>query len=71
MEAKFVLSRKRIHEQYDFFRNLNLRVSYSVKTNPIVARILFKQTDCDFSIHTLDDWKYAPNGKRIWYFSQA
>lgn len=71
MEAKFVLSRKKLHEQYNFFKNLNLKVSYSVKTNPLVAKILFKETNCDFSIHTLDDFRYVPDGKRIWYFSQA
>jgi ornithine decarboxylase len=71
MEAKFILSRKKLHEQYNFFRNLNFGVSYSFKTNPLVAKILFKETDCDFSIHTLDDFKYVPDGKRIWYFSQA
>lgn len=71
MKAKFILSKKKLHEQYNFFKKLNLRVSYSVKTNPVVARILFKETDCDFSIHSLDDFKDVPQGNRIWYFSQA
>lgn len=71
MEARFILSRKKLHQQYDFFKRLNLKVSYSVKTNPIVAGILFKETDCDFSIHMIEDFKNVPNGKRIWYFPQA
>jgi ornithine decarboxylase len=71
MEAKFILSKRILHEQYDFFKKLGLRVSYSVKTNPLVASILFKETDSNFSIHNILDFKDVPSGKRVTFFSQA
>ncbi len=70
-KARFVLSRKKVIEKYDELKKISDYVSYSHKTNPEVSKILEKDTDCLFSVHTIEDFKVLKDYKRVWFFSQA
>lgn len=69
-EAKFVLSRSRLLEQYSLLSDIG-RVSYSVKTNPIAAAILESATDCMFSIHTKEELSFVNDKSRIWFLAES
>ena len=69
--AKFILSRSKVIEQYNKIKQISDIVSYSVKTNPIVAEILEKNTDSFFTIHFISSLEHVKDKKRIWFFAQA
>lgn len=69
MKAKFVLSRKKVIEQYNKLKELG-KVSYSFKTNREVGRVLEEETDSEFSIHSIDEIGML-NPARVWFFAQA
>ncbi|MBC8495392.1 decarboxylase [archaeon] len=69
MKAHFVLSKKKVIEQFSKLNNLGVKVSYSVKTNKEVGKILEKETDCFFSVHNIKEG--FVDAKRSWFFSQA
>lgn len=71
MQAKFVLSRKKVFEQYDILKKLGVRISYSFKTNREVGKILEEMTDSEFSIHLFEETDTINDKRRIWFFSQA
>lgn len=71
MQAKFVLSRKKVLEQYGILKKLGVKVSYSFKTNREIGKILEKMTDSEFSIHLFEEIGMINGRKRIWFFSQA
>lgn len=71
MKASFVLSKARMHEQYNTVRNLADTVSFSVKTNPFVATILEKETDSLFSVHFLNYLDTVQDKNRIWFIAQS
>lgn len=70
MEANFILSRSKVIEQYGKLKNLST-ISYSWKTNPIVGKILEKETDSLFSVHSLEDFSDISDKNRVWFFAQA
>ncbi len=70
-EAKFILSKKKLLEQLKILENLDLKISYSYKTNRIVGRILQEISDVDFSIHSQEEIDDINNKSKIWFFSQA
>ncbi|MEA3329534.1 MAG: decarboxylase [Nanoarchaeota archaeon] len=70
-EAKFILSKKVVKKQYDKLKNLGLKVSYSYKTNPIIAKVLEEITDSDFSIHRVVEITKVKDKSKIWFFAQA
>ncbi|MAH42254.1 decarboxylase [archaeon] len=70
LNAKFVLSRSKLLEQYNKITDIGT-VSYSVKTNPIAAQILEKETDCMFCIHTENELEYVKDTKRIWFLAES
>jgi ornithine decarboxylase len=73
-EAKFVLSKKKLLEDYKKLRDFGLNVCYSFKTNNQVGEILKKETkDCDFSIHSNEeiDIFSKEDFSRVWFFTQA
>jgi len=53
--AKFVLSKSIVLIQYANMAALADEVYYSVKTNKEVAKILYENTDCLFSVHSLNN----------------
>jgi ornithine decarboxylase len=70
-KAKFVLSKSKVLEKYNELKKMADFVSYSHKTNPEVSKILEKETDSFFSVHTIEDFKVLKDCKRVWFFSQA
>lgn len=74
MESKFTLSKSKLLEQYNKLKELNLKISYSYKTNREVGNLLqeLKQTqDCEFSIHNTKEIEMIKNKNKIWFFLQA
>jgi len=54
-EARFVLSKKKLLEQFKLLEDLGLKISYSYKTNKEVGNVLQEISDCDFSIHSREE----------------
>jgi len=71
MEAKFILSKEKVVEQYKKLEDLGLKVSYSYKTNKIVGNVLQDLTDSYFSIHLIEEIEEISDKSKIWFFSQA
>lgn len=70
MNPKFILSKKKVFEQYNKLKNLGI-ISYSWKTNLEVGKILEKETESLFSIHAFEEIGDIKDKKRIWFFAQA
>ncbi len=68
---RFVLSRERAVEQYEKVKPLADMVSYSLKTNPEVAKILEEETDAMFSIHTAKALKHLDDASRVIFIAQG
>ncbi len=71
MKARFVLSRFKLLEQYNIIKNLSDGVSYSLKTNPVVGRILEELTDCWFSVHFIQSLDTIKDKGRITFIGQS
>ena len=71
MEPRFILSKKKVLEQYNKLKNLGLDISYSYKTNREVGNILQGLTESDFSIHNMDEIDMIIVKNKIWFFAQA
>ncbi len=71
MKAKFVLSKGVVHERYNSLKSIGLRVSYSFKTNPEVARVLEFETDSEFSIHSIKQVSGVSDKSRVWFLPQG
>jgi len=71
MEAKFILSKRKLLKQVNTLKNLGLKISYSYKTNRKVGDVLQEISDCDFSIHAKEEIDVIKNKSRIWFFTQA
>mgnify|MGYP006282514375 CR=1 FL=1 len=74
MEAKFILSKSRLKEQYQKLKDLGLSVSYSYKTNRKVGEVIQEMgelKDVSFSVHAKEELKDIDNKERIWFFTQA
>lgn len=69
--ARFILSRLKVLEQYKAVKALADEVSYSFKTNPEVGKVLEKETDSCFSLHSIENMDLIKDKKRIWLFGQA
>jgi len=69
--AKFVLSKKKVLEQYKIIKDLSDIVSFSAKTNYEVAQLLEESTDCMFSMHTGESINQIKDKNRIWFFGQG
>lgn len=70
-EPKFILSRKKVFEQYKKVKELSDIVSYSSKTNPQVTKILENSTNSLFSIHSIYELQNVKDNKRIIYLAQG
>ena len=68
---KFVLSKRKVVEQYKIVENLADKVSYSSKTNQDVTRVLEKETDCMFSVHSANELEHVSDMSRVWFLAQA
>lgn len=70
-EARFILSKKKVIEQYNSLKTKGFIVSYSTKTNTDVAKILEDRTDSMFSIHSNENIETIKNKKKVWFIAQA
>ena len=67
-EAVFVLTKKKVLEQYERLKRLGIKISYSYKTNHEVAKVLQELVDdCDFSIHAFEEIEKIDNKNKIWF----
>ncbi len=71
MSAQFIMSRKKTLEQYNKLKEVSDFVSYSVKTNLEIAKILVDNTDSMFSIHFWNLLSVVPDKSRVWFFAQG
>ncbi len=72
--AKFILSKKKLLEDYKKLKDFGLGVCYSFKTNNQVGEVLKKETrDCEFSIHSNEEMSIftKKDFPRVWFFIQA
>ena len=69
--AKFILSKSKVIKQYNKIKQISDIVSYSVKTNPVVAKVLEENTDSFFTIHFISSLNIIKYKKKIWFFAQA
>ncbi len=69
-KARFILSKKKALEQYNIVRQLADEVSYSVKTNPELVKIL-EETDSFFSIHFANSLEYIKDKSRVLFLAQG
>ncbi len=70
-ESRFILSRKKLLEQYSLVSSISDSVSYSAKTNYEVANVLESLTGCFFSLHSIESLGTIKDKKRIWFLAQA
>ena len=74
MEAKFILSKKAVLEQYNKLKNLGTEISYSYKTNREVGNVLQELaecSDCSFSLHNIEEIGMIKSRDKIFFFPQA
>ena len=70
-QSVFLLSKSKLNEQYNKITPLADQISFSLKTNPEVAKVLEKQTKCNFSVHSYQLLKQISNKDRVLFFAQA
>src|SRR3989338_4359435 len=69
--AKFVLSKSNLINNFNMIKKNCDIVSYSAKTNYEVAELLEELTDCNFSMHSGESLSKIKDKKRIWFFAQG
>jgi ornithine decarboxylase len=68
---RFILSKKKVLEKYNSLKELGLNISYSLKTNLEVGKILEENSNSMFSVHSIKELDEIKDKKRIWYFLLA
>jgi ornithine decarboxylase len=68
---KFLISRSKVLEQYNKVNALADFVSYSSKTNQTVTKILEKEVDCMFSVHSVNELKHNQDLSRVIFLAQG
>ncbi|MCD4771125.1 hypothetical protein K8R30_01780 [archaeon] len=72
MKAYFTLSKSKLLEQLRILTNLNLKISYSYKTNREIGNILQEiSPETFFSIHAHDEISMIQDKSKISFFTQA
>jgi ornithine decarboxylase len=71
MKARFILSRSKLLEQYNIVKGLSDEVAYSLKTNPLVGRVLEENTECMFSVHFVNSLDIIKDKQRVWFIGQS
>ena len=70
-KAKFILSKSKVLEQYEKIKEISNQVSYSLKTNFEVGKVLEENCDCQFSVHSLGSANLIKDKKRVLFFAQG
>ena len=65
---RFILYKEKVLKKYSELEKLGLKISYSLKTNVEVGKILEDETDSMFSVHSLKELERVEDKKRVWYF---
>jgi ornithine decarboxylase len=71
MKAKFYLNKTKLLEQYKILKEKGDIISYSLKTNFEVGKILEKETNCWTSVHFLQSLEKLEDKSRALFFAQA
>jgi len=71
MKARFLLSKSKLLEQYNIVKNLSDSISYSLKTNPIVGKVLEELTDCWFGVHFMQSLDTIKDKGRVCFIGQS
>lgn len=69
-KPRFLLSKKIVISQYNKIKEFSDLVSYSLKTNPEIGKVL-QETDSFFSIHSLKELSLIKDKSKIWFFIQS
>lgn len=69
MKAKFILNKETVFKQLELMESLADYVSYSVKTNLDVAKVL--ENKCFMSVHSLQNLELLKNKEKVWFFLQG
>lgn len=70
-KARFILSKKKVVEQYNKVKECCDTVSYSSKTNQDVTKVLESYTDSMFSVHFVNELKHVKDKSRVVFLAQA
>src|SRR3989344_196675 len=71
MKPKFIISKRKVLEQFKIVEGICDRVSYSSKTNPGVTKILEENTGSMFSVHLENELKNVKDKIRVLFLAQA
>ena len=71
MKPKFLISKSKVLEQYNKVKQLADSVSYSSKTNQVVTKILEREVDCMFSVHSVNELKHNQDLSRVIFLAQG
>ena len=70
-KAYFILSKKETLQKYEEIKSLSDIVSYSLKTNFEIGKVLQSNTNCMFSVHSVESANYIEDGRRVLFFVQT
>ncbi len=70
-DTRFLISRKKTIEQYNKLKETADEVSYSVKTNIEIAKILEEDTDSKFSVHFVNLLEKIKDKSRVTFLAQG
>lgn len=70
-EARFVLSKSMVLERYNFLKDICPSISYSLKTNPEVGRVLEEETGCSFGVHSVEGLSDLKDLSRVHFLVDA
>ncbi len=69
--AIFILSKRKVIEQYNKLKEIADTVGYNYKTNPLVGKIIEQSTDAPISVSSLNDAMEIGQKERINYIVQG
>ncbi|MBI2542628.1 MAG: decarboxylase [Candidatus Aenigmarchaeota archaeon] len=70
-KARFVLSKSKLLEQYNAVKNISGNISYSLKTNPVVGKLLEENTDSWFTVHFMEYLDNVKDKNKVWFVGQS
>jgi ornithine decarboxylase len=70
MSARFILHKKKLLRNFEIVKKISDLVSYSYKTNTEIGKILLEDSNCFFSVHSIESVNQL-DSSRVWYFAQG
>jgi ornithine decarboxylase len=71
MKPKFILSKRKVLQQYNIAKGHADIISYSSKTNQDITKILENNTNCLFSVHFINELKHLKDYSRVVFLAQG